>query len=60
MAVNAMWFQVAPEGKIDLYIGFQSYSLEELAIAFITVAMVFPINLFFVLLFKKSRQRNVS
>ncbi|XP_047143432.1 uncharacterized protein LOC101241823 isoform X1 [Hydra vulgaris] len=59
MAVNAMWFQVAPDGKIDLYIGFQGYSLEEVAISFITVAMVFPINLLFVLLFKKSRQRNV-
>ena len=59
MAVNAAWFRVAPQGKVDLYIGFKGYSYEELIIGVITAILVFPLNLLFFVLFRKSRQKEV-
>ena len=59
MAVNAAWFRVAPEGKVDLYIGFKGYSYEEIIIGLITAIIVFPLNFLFFLLFRKSRQKHV-
>jgi hypothetical protein len=59
MAVNAAWFQVAPKGKVDLYIGFQGYSYEELIIGAISALIVFPLNFLFLVLFRKSAQKKV-
>ena len=59
MAVNAAWFRVAPNDEVDIYIGFKGYSFEELIIGAITALIVFPLNLLFLLLFRKSRQKQV-
>ena len=55
-----MWFEVAPEGKIDIFIGFQGFSFEEIIIGLYSALMVFPLNLFFLILFRKSREKVVS
>ncbi|XP_066916818.1 uncharacterized protein [Clytia hemisphaerica] len=60
MAVNAAWFRVAPNDEVDIYIGFKGYSFEELIIGAITALIVFPLNLLFLLLFRKSRQKQVE
>lgn len=60
MAVNAMWFEVAPEGQVDVYIGFQGFSYQEIIIGFISALIVFPLNLLFLLLFRKSREKEVG
>ena len=54
-----MWFQVAPEGQIDIYFGFKGYSFEEIIIAVISVAMVVPLHVFLLLLFRKSKEAKV-
>ena len=59
MAANATWFGVAPEGQVDLYIGFKGYSLEEVVIGIISAVIVFPLNFLLYLLFRKSRERKV-
>ena len=59
MAVNATWFGVAPEGQVDLYLGFKGYSLEEVVIGIISAVIVFPLNFLLYLLFRKSRERKV-
>lgn len=60
MCVNAMWFQVAPDGQVDVYIGFKGYSFNEILIGMISAMIVFPLNFILITLFRKSRQTKVS
>ena len=55
MCVNAMWFGVAPEGKVDIYLGFSGLSYEEILIGIISSLIVFPINMLFVIIFRKTK-----
>ncbi len=55
MCVDAMWFGTFQEGKVDFYLGFKGYSYEEVLVGVVSSLMVFPINMIFVLIFRKSR-----
>jgi len=63
MAVNAMWFNDDTDTTINsssYSYQVKGFSIQEIIIAFITVLMVFPLNFLLLLLFRKSRQKEVN
>lgn len=54
MCINAMWYGTVRE-SVDLYVGFKSYSYEEIIVGIISSLMVFPVNFIIIMVFRNCR-----
>ena len=58
MVVNAMWFRTQDNSTSDFNLGLISFSYSQIGISFMSVVLTFPINVMWLLFFRKAKRKS--